>query len=72
MDKATKVIYPILSEMMTNSPQLEKELTTPQPLLKVPFPSENSLEDLSVTLGGHVKKCSLSVELTFYSVDFKH
>ena len=54
MDYTTKVLYPVLSEMMINSPQPEKELTKPQLLLNEPFPSDNSLEDLCVTWGGYV------------------
>ncbi|KAI6657828.1 hypothetical protein LOD99_570 [Oopsacas minuta] len=54
MDYITKVLYPVLSVMMINSPKSEKELSVPQLSLQAHFLSDQSLEDLCVTWGGYV------------------
>ena len=54
MDYTTKVLYPVLSEMMINSLKSEKDLSMPQLSLQEHFASDNSLEDLCVTWGGYV------------------
>ena len=66
MDYTTKVLHPVLSEMIANSRQSDKESTKPKNLLKAPFPSYNSQEDLCVTWGGYVHGNEL---VNTYSID---